>query len=61
MSELKLDLCGTTAQQYAMLILRDDLKYSWERCGRRLGISRHAARMKYKRAKMKCGEMIYTD
>ena len=57
--EIKLDLKGFTTQQYAMLILRDDLKYSWARCGRRLGISRHAARMKYKRAL--CKEMESTS
>ncbi len=53
-SELKLDLRGMTARQYAMLILRDDLKYSWQRCGNKMEITRYAARELYKRAKDKC-------
>lgn len=48
-----LDLYGLTPRQYAVLILRDELKYSWEKCGRRLGISRYAARELFKRAMMK--------
>jgi hypothetical protein len=50
---MKLDLKNWTAGQYAVLILREDFKYSWARCGNRLGISRHAANELYKRAKMK--------
>jgi hypothetical protein len=53
MSELKLDLQDCTARQYAMLILREDLKYSWQRCGNNMGITRDAARELYKRAKLK--------
>lgn len=59
--EIKLDLKGMTANQYAMLILREDLKYSWQKCGNRLGITRDAARELYKRARMKCYEIIPTD
>lgn len=47
---LKLDLKGFTARQYAALILRDDLGYSYERAGRHLGLSRYAFRELYKRA-----------
>jgi DNA-directed RNA polymerase specialized sigma24 family protein len=47
---LKLDLKGFTARQYAALILRDDLGYSYERAGRHLGINRFAFRELYKRA-----------
>lgn len=51
MSEnLKLDLKGFTARQYAALILRDDLGYSYERAGRHLGLNRFAFRELYKRA-----------
>lgn len=53
MSELELDLQDCTARQYAILILREDLKYSWQRCGNKMGISRHAAREMYKRARLK--------
>lgn len=53
MEDLKLEL-GMTPRQYAVLILRDDLKYSWQRCGNRLDITRDAARELYKRAKLKC-------
>ena len=44
MDELKLDLDGFTPRQYAALILRDDLGYSYERAGRHLGLSRYAFR-----------------
>ena len=40
-----------TARQYAMLIMREDLHYSYEKCGIKLGISRYAAFQLYKRAK----------
>lgn len=60
-TELKLDLKGMNANQYAMLILRDELKYSWQKCGNKMGITRDAAREVYKRAQMKCYEIIATD
>lgn len=53
MTELRLDLHGCTARQYAVLIFREDLNYSWQKCGIKLGISRYAAREMYKRAKIK--------
>ena len=55
-TELKLDLGGMTPRQYAMLILRDDLKYSWQRCGNKMDTTRYAARELYKRAKIKATE-----
>lgn len=60
-SDLTLDLGGMTARQYAVLILRDDLKYSWQRCGNKMDTTRYAARELYKRAKQKCEGMICTD
>jgi DNA-directed RNA polymerase specialized sigma24 family protein len=53
MSELELDLQDCTARQYAILILREDLKYSWQRCGNVMGVTRDAARELYKRARLK--------
>ena len=47
---LKLDLKGFTPRQYAALILRDELGYSYERAGRQLGLNRFAFRELYKRA-----------
>lgn len=53
MEELKLDLKGFTARQYAALILREDLGYSYGRAGRQLGLHRYAFRELYKRAVLK--------
>ena len=53
MEELKLDLKGFTARQYAALILREDLGYSYGRAGRQLGLHRYAFRELYKRAVFK--------
>ena len=53
MTELQLDLRDCSPKQYAILILRDDLKYTWQKCGIKLGISRYAAREMYKRARLK--------
>jgi DNA-directed RNA polymerase specialized sigma24 family protein len=53
MSELELDLQDCTARQYAILILREDLMYSWQRCGNIMGVTRDAARELYKRARLK--------
>ena len=53
MDELKLDLKGFTARQYAALILREDLGYSYGRAGRQLGLHRYAFRELYKRAVLK--------
>jgi predicted DNA-binding protein (UPF0251 family) len=61
MEELKLDLGIFTPRQYAILILRDELKYSWQKCGNKMGITRDAARELYKRSQMKCYEIIATD
>ena len=52
-TELKLDLKGFTARQYAALILREDLGYSYGRAGRQLGLHRYAFRELYKRAVLK--------
>ena len=52
-SELKLELHNFTARQYAILILRDDFNYSWQRGGNKLDITREAARELYKRADQK--------
>jgi len=52
-TSLKLDLKGFTARQYAALILRDDLGYSYGRAGRQLGLTRFAFRELYKRATYK--------
>ncbi len=48
-----LEIHKCTARQYAMLIMRDDLHYSYQKCGIKLGISRYAAFQLYKRAKIK--------
>jgi DNA-directed RNA polymerase specialized sigma24 family protein len=53
MNELDIDLQGLTPRQYAVLILRDELDYSWAKCGIKLNINRYAARELYKRAKVK--------
>lgn len=59
---LKLDLKGFTAKQYAALILRDDLGYSYGRAGRQLGLHRYAFRELYKRAVFKTeNKIIYAD
>lgn len=47
---LELDLKGFTPKQYAALILKDELGYSYERAGRQLGLTRFAFRELYKRA-----------
>jgi DNA-directed RNA polymerase specialized sigma24 family protein len=52
-TELKLDLKGCTPRQYAALILREDLDYTYQRAGLRLGISRYAFAILYKRAQAK--------
>lgn len=61
MEELKLDLGIFTPRQYAILILRDELKYSWQKCGNKMGITRDSAPELYKRSQMKCYEIIATD
>lgn len=50
---MKLDLKGFTAQQYVMLILKEDLNYSYGKAGIRLGKTRYAAARLYERAKQK--------
>ena len=55
-NELKLYMGNYTARQYAILILREDFKYSWQRCGNKMDISRYAAREMYKRANQKSYE-----
>jgi hypothetical protein len=50
---MKNNIQGFTPRQYAILILRDEFNYSWGRCGKRLDITRYAARELYKRAKLK--------
>ena len=47
---LKLDLGGLTPKQYAALIMREDLKYTYGKMGIRLDCSRYAAVELYKRA-----------
>jgi|APGre2960657373_1045057.scaffolds.fasta_scaffold31195_6 predicted DNA-binding protein (UPF0251 family) len=53
MDEIKFDLQGFTLKQYCMLILRDELEYSFTKSGDKLGISRNAASNAYRRAKLK--------
>ena len=53
MTKLKLDLKGFTPKQYAALILRDDLNYSYARAGLRMDLNRYAFRELYKRAEFK--------
>lgn len=61
-TELKLDLKGFTAKQYAALILRDDLGYSYGRAGRQLGLTGYAFRELYKRAVFKAeNKIIYAN
>lgn len=50
---LKLNLNGFTPKQYAALILRDDLNYSYGRMAIKLDCTRDAAAELYKRAKHK--------
>ncbi len=50
---MKLDLKGFTARQYAMLIMKEDLGYSYERAEIKLGKTRYAAARLYERAKNK--------
>jgi hypothetical protein len=50
---MALEIHKCTARQYAMLIMREDLHYSYQKCGIKLGISRYAAFQLYKRAKIK--------
>ena len=53
---VSLDIGGCTAMQYASLILIEDMGYSYQRSGNRLGMSRYAAFQLYKRAKLKLNE-----
>jgi DNA-directed RNA polymerase specialized sigma24 family protein len=50
---LKLDLKGFTAKQYAALILKEELGYSYGRAGLRMGINYRAFARLYNRAKVK--------
>lgn len=52
-NQLKVNLQGFTPKQYSMLILRDELKYTFTKCGKKLGISRNAASNIYRRAHTK--------
>ena len=49
----KLDLKGFTPRQYAALILRDELKYSYGKAGLKMGINYRAFARLYGRAKQK--------
>lgn len=50
---MKLDLKGFTPRQYAMLIMKEDLGYSYGKAGIKLGKTRYAAARLYERAKNK--------
>jgi DNA-directed RNA polymerase specialized sigma24 family protein len=50
---LKLDLKGFTAKQYAALILKEELGYSYGRAGLKMGINYKAFARLYNRAKVK--------
>jgi predicted DNA-binding protein (UPF0251 family) len=50
---LKLDLKGFTAKQYAALILKEELEYSYGRAGLKMGINYRAFARLYNRAKVK--------
>jgi DNA-directed RNA polymerase specialized sigma24 family protein len=50
---LKLDLKGFTAKQYAALILKEELGYSYGRAGLKMGINYRAFARLYNRAKVK--------
>jgi DNA-directed RNA polymerase specialized sigma24 family protein len=49
---LKLDLKGFTAKQYAALILKEELGYSYGRAGLKMGINYRAFARLYNRAKV---------
>jgi len=51
--DLILDLGGLSPRQYASLILKDELGYSYARAGRRLGLNGTAFCSLYKRTKQK--------
>jgi DNA-directed RNA polymerase specialized sigma24 family protein len=50
---LKLDLKGFTAKQYAALILKEELGYSYGKAGLKMGINYRAFARLYNRAKVK--------
>jgi DNA-directed RNA polymerase specialized sigma24 family protein len=50
---LKLDLKGFTAKQYAALILKEELGYSYGKAGLKMGINYKAFARLYNRAKVK--------
>jgi DNA-directed RNA polymerase specialized sigma24 family protein len=50
---LKLDLKGFTAKQYAALILKEELGYSYGRAGLKMDINYRAFARLYNRAKVK--------
>jgi DNA-directed RNA polymerase specialized sigma24 family protein len=52
-TQLKIDLKGFTAKQYAALILREDLGYSYGKAGLKMGINYRAFARLYNRAKVK--------
>ena len=53
MSELKINLHGYTARQYAALIIREDLGYTHGKGGIRMGIDRSTFASLYQRARIK--------
>lgn len=60
-SDLNLDLGGLSARQYASLILKEDLGYSYARAGRRLGLNGTAFCSLYKRTKQKLYRNHYNN
>ena len=53
MKELKLDLNGFTAKQYAALIIKEELKLTHGQGGIKMGTNREIFARLYRRAKLK--------
>ena len=53
MKELKLDLNGFTAKQYAALIIKEELEFSHGQGGIKMGTNRETFARLYRRAKLK--------
>ena len=53
MKELKLDLNGFTAKQYAALIIKEELEFSHGHGGIKMGTNRETFARLYRRAKLK--------
>jgi hypothetical protein len=53
MKELKIDLNGFTAKQYAALIIKEELEFSHGQGGIKMGTNRETFARLYRRAKLK--------